>query len=95
MTPHPHFEKFNDWWERARENRERIERDLGGHELPDTTVLIHRMRDERDIEILSAIYGEDQAREMVRGPNAQREQPEWRRCLASYGHRENTAESAR
>jgi hypothetical protein len=52
-----------DWWERAKQARERIETELGDREFPDVVEIIHQMRNERDIEILSTIYGEEGARD--------------------------------
>jgi prevent-host-death family protein len=44
-----------DWWERARLNRERIERELGDREFPDIVEMIHEMRDERDARVLDSM----------------------------------------
>jgi prevent-host-death family protein len=44
-----------DWWERARLNRERIDRELGDREFPDVVDILHELREERDAQILDSM----------------------------------------
>lgn len=42
-----------DWWELARQSRERIHRERIGRPLPNIEDLIHDMREERDAQLLA------------------------------------------
>jgi hypothetical protein len=41
-----------DWWKLARQSRERIHQERGGHPMPPIEDIIHEMREERDEQIL-------------------------------------------
>jgi len=58
-----------EWWQLLMESRALFREALGGKEI-DVDEIIHEMREERDIQILSTIYGEAKAREMVLGQDA-------------------------
>ncbi len=44
-----------DWWDRARTNRERIDRELGDRQFPDVLEMIHQMREERDAQVMDSM----------------------------------------
>lgn len=44
-----------DWWDRARTNRERIDRELGDRQFPDVLEMIHQMREERDAQVMDGM----------------------------------------
>lgn len=58
-----------DWQATLARARAQFKEDLGDRTV-DWVEIIHEMRDERDIEILSNIYGEERAIEMVRGASS-------------------------
>ena len=58
-----------EWWQLLMKSRALFREALGGKEI-DVDEIIHEMREERDIQILSTIYGEAKVREMVLGQDA-------------------------
>ncbi|MDP9365366.1 MAG: type II toxin-antitoxin system prevent-host-death family antitoxin [Chloroflexota bacterium] len=44
-----------NWWELARQSRERIHRERGGRPMPPIEDIIHDMREERDAQILANV----------------------------------------
>jgi hypothetical protein len=63
----------DDWWERARQNRERIERELDDCDFPDIPELIRQMRNERDVQILSTVFSETWAQDIILGLDSEGE----------------------
>lgn len=61
-----------DWYDRVLQTRARFRKAFGDHGFPDIdiTQLIHDMRQERDFQILSNLYGEAQAYQMIYGTHA-------------------------
>src|SRR5688572_188814 len=44
-----------DWWEMARQSRERVRRSLNGRPMPDVSEVIREMREERDAQLLDGL----------------------------------------
>ncbi len=49
------IEEPEDWWELVQRVQEQIVRERGDRPMPDTTELIHEMREERDRQLMEAI----------------------------------------